>query len=193
MAKGWENREHRPRLSRSMGHAGQALQPPCATLGRADVTASRSPAFCHQPARVPCGPGGARSWSCHPSPEPQGADGSESRQPRLLPPPDWRGRAGARETCWQEDGEQGAMGWAVGWPLPLASPSCARRKDAAVCGLYPWGGTGGVWPCGCPWAASPRACPTPQSPRRAGSGRAVPAQIVHWAGHGSDSPSAEHN
>lgn len=41
------------------------------------------------PRGFPMAGGGAWSWSRHPSPEPQGADGSESRQPRLLPPPDW--------------------------------------------------------------------------------------------------------
>lgn len=50
-------------------------------------------------------PGGARSWSRHPSPKPRGADGSESRQPRLLPPPDWRGRGEPGDTR-QEDGSR---------------------------------------------------------------------------------------
>lgn len=51
------------------------------------------------------GPGGAQSWSRHPSPKPRGADGSESRQPRLLPPPDWRGRGEPGDTR-QEDGSR---------------------------------------------------------------------------------------
>lgn len=53
-------REHPLRTSRSLGCAGRALRLPSAAHGRADVTASLSPAFCHQPARDPHGPGGER-------------------------------------------------------------------------------------------------------------------------------------
>lgn len=78
----------------------QGLFPESIPRGRQPLPSLLPPARAGSPR-----PGGARSWSRHPSPKPRGADGSESRQPRLLPPPDWRGRGEPGDTR-QEDGSR---------------------------------------------------------------------------------------
>lgn len=116
------------------------------------------------------GPGGARCWSRHPSPKPRGADGSESRQPRLLPPPDWRGRGEPGGTR-QEGGSRACWVPRAGRWHGLSHRSTAR--------------------C-CAWALSPGrhhgVGALAASPRTCLPCRALGSRELRQAGHSADSP-----
>lgn len=146
----------------------QGLFPESIPRGRQPLPSLLPPARAGSPR-----PGGAQCWSRHPSPKPRGADGSESRQPRLLPPPDWRGRGEPGDTR-QEDGSGARWVPRAGWRGGL----CHRRTQGRCCvWALPPGRHHKVWPVGA-LAASPR---TRQPCRALGS------RELRQAGHGTDS------
>lgn len=142
--------------------------------GSIPLAASRSPAFCHQPARDPHGPGerGAGAATRPQSREVQMAARAASRGSSLRQTGE---AAGSRETHGRRmgAGRAGCHGLGDG----VGSPT-AGHGDAAVCGLCPPGRRRGVWPVGA-LAASPRTC---QPCRALGSCE------LRQAGHITDSP-----